>query len=919
MGVFNELKGMASGPLGKALGLAGATASIGGALLFFGFFSRSALFGLVGVPTLSLDYIALIEWGARALVDSVSLIFLNWFRVGILVSCLILGILAIMTWDTDRVSRYCRSPKLCLITYAIAFLLAALHLISMIDAAKLSSNADRDEQFHSARSAIAKAHKISGWSYSAEAGALWQSTYRLGGLWRLLPPFLYAEHVQSTDSEATLGQPTRVSPQARARAEDLYGWLFMASGLAFLATSLLRRWRIWLRKTVDDLPLDQFADSLQDGLSRKRFALRRLEACRIALEPLVVLAVLLSALLVPTAHGSLAIPTIGFEEVIVTMRAGKPCDAFETTTPATSSSLACSEESLQEAAEALEIYTGALGEVLSIRSENNDNTEALASFRSTFNAALDSAIKSECDGPLVDLWLRRPHPAIYRQFPKVGDYFWEEWHRRVQSETPLRFGHILQYPRGESADVLSIFGTMVEKTPLSDGRWYLNELPRNCIDQVVVAPSLHRAKFKALAQRAKGHDVSSEDLFELGSIWQPAVLPAAVAKLNTATLDVPRLGPLISGFGTQVRIFREYEPTAAQALIEKLGKIARDSAIAFDLRSAALTSLSQAGGVAAARVLAETLEVLGPNAQDERLGPAITAAGYLLKDVNLAQKEWGGQADLKNIHDRLFAFVQSVASDQRVNASLRATACTAMHNSGHPEAAKTIVRTAEAGFREGNEIVVGSCVTSIGLANAQSGRDLLHHVILAEDNSPGNVRLKGASMTALYRMGFMDGNQIVNLFVRASSQDTKQTIALYLEDASSPEVARALMKCFRDSSLSWEDRGYCISGLRLIDVDDDGDLYVDEVRSAVEKNQDPRIADELCATMSEFNLRGALGYRSIIEENRCPSARHLPTDPGLRRIFYLQEIFADGSGEPTPNAMQLLLDQLQGAEGEESE
>lgn len=821
---------------GPALKLAGRTALIGALLLFFGFLSQSALFRFAGLPLLSADPTAWVEAGAMALVDSFGQALSGFFRPFLVVVLLGGGLLLWLFRERPKLRRLASAPLLCLVTEVVFLVLAVTLVVGLIGLAQRADPARWEGRVEMAREVRDEALTEGRWSPTDLHEAVWRTTYEITSPpWTLLnslarfnakngaaSSLVGSRH--SLHTPRPYGEPLRLSPAAGEAARELYGWVFLTG---FLLAGLVLAVRLWSRWLAEDVPE---SSDVPRGVDHDLLGRLRIEpthvsaATRRFVEPLLTLAAVLVIALLPVAHGVLAQPGIGHEEVIVRLKDQESCAPDgEGDPPATEHSSEgegrngpddtrnaeqvsarviherCSRGKLDALASVGFDYASSLLLVLSTR-PGPAREQVMGDYRDATDKLMDSALEQACVGAFQQVWQLRPHPAVYARDPVAAQYFWDRWQEVQARASNLRFGKILHYPRGAQLEKLPLFETVTNQTPLHRGRWALRELRRECVEETIVVPDLVHAHLDSVIRTLTANP-DSPAFRELNLYVHPATLQAAIDLLERRIMSSDAQGVLITLTGTLAGVFKDYEPDLVDRAEKDLQAILLDADASLFHRRSAATALHLVGGAHGARALAEALDAIGEPEAANRLGPIITSAGYLAQDVWSTLEELGGTdldrlppgacaaelpgpdgyRDLRQVGTRLNCFLRHVATDPVITAdsSNRASACTALELARRGGAGRDILRTAEMALEGRDPVTLGTCVSALGSARVREGRELLRTVSRQADPwVPTDVRQ--VALSALYSLGLDEEVEVILALYLGDENEFVAQAAAYL-------------------------------------------------------------------------------------------------------------------------------------------
>jgi hypothetical protein len=887
--------------LGPVLKLATSTAAIGGLLLFFGFLSQSALYGFAGLPMLTLDPTGLIEAGAAGIVESVGLVLASPARMVILTLFLAAAVALALYRDAGPVRRLLRSPGLCLALQVGLLALLASLLPALIEIAAKGSPVRWEERVRAAEEAQWEARAETPLSPTAEQERVWETTYRLES--RLWTPLNWLAGWGNGPAEgpetatAGYGQPLRLARGATGKARQLYGWLFLVTVLMALVVLSLHVWRAHLDSTADSEPSEQDPSAVQRSGPRGRGPARDhvIDTCRRLVEPLLIVAAFLAVALVPAAHGVLAHGGFGHEEVIVRLRAVEECSADAGTGTAgqeaadwsellaqggaapPSPPTECSGEMLDGIDEIQEQYAGALQRLIQTRPEEDEWQARLAEFQGATDFLIDSAAGSGCVIALQRVWQLRPQAAVFRRAPEAAQYFWDRWQEVQAHYSRLRFGYILQYPRGASTDKLPIFETITPQTPLRRGRWALREIRRDCIEETIVVPNPVEAHVRNVLRRVRVRPDSSA-FGELGLYPHPLALRTAIELLGERSVSVDRQGVLITLTGTLAGLFHDQEPRLAREAADLLFSILVDIEAPPVHRGSAATALHLVSGPYAAARLVEALDRLGDEGM-RSVGTSITAAGFLAQDAwrahegqrtALAEPGEEGEDDVySDMAKRLVDYLRFVAAADDSGVSDRATACSALASTGHPAASEGILLGLEQAVAKRERVALATCITAAGKAKIERARPVLWEIVREpEPWVPAGV--SRAALSQLWALGLSSEADLLFEVYLSSDRERAQGAATFLEDADARDMGELLLGCAEDPGRGFEPRRRCLYGLLLVAQFEDGDAgFADRVARLTREAESDEIKETGCMVLRELELRNGLAARFHLEDGLC--------------------------------------------------
>lgn len=946
--------------LGPVIKLATSTAAIGGLLLFFGFLSQSALFGFAGLPMLTLDPTALVEAGASGIVDSVGLALSSPARM--IVITLFLGLVLVVSLYRHRgsVARMLDSAALCLALQLVVLVLLASLLPAEIEIAAKGSPVRWEERVQAAERSRLDTLVAGELDPETEQDRLWSTTYQLRSF--LWSPLDWLAQRSAQDPEGLLaeldrevagyGQPLRLSRSATHRARELYGWLFLGIVLLTLVALGLYLWRVRLepvratggRVSGADRTADRGSVVGRRGKRRIPRPLRRnvVDTSRRIVEPLLVLTAILAVALLPAAHGVLTHRGFGHEEVIVRLRSAEGCslvepepsdsaaripgdgvgppggsEAAEFVTPASVLAAGveeeppegCSSKTLRELQKATDAYSLALKEVIQERVNEGRWLAAQGQFEEAVDALVGETVEASCVVAMQRLWQLRPHPAVFARAPEAAQYFWDRWQDVQARHGRLRFGYILQYPRGQSDGELAIFETVTPQTPTRRGRWALREIRRDCIEETIVMQNPVEATLENVVERLAVNP-NSDAIDDLNRYLHPITLRTAVDLLADPTVSFDRRGVLVTLTGTLAGLFYEQEPALARRAADILYEILIDPAVPIHHRRTTATALRLVSGPYAAQRWIDVLEERG---RDEMrlLGTATTSGGYLARNAWQAHEELrqrlgaGERGDdglsesrYRSIADTIVAHLKWIASAEDSTSEQRATACTALLSTGHPGAPPGILQALDISRRLEEHVSFATCMTAAGNAGVEAVRPLLREVVLRPDDwMPAELVTAGVPL--LYGLGLTDESELVLHQYLSEDLDHFRQAAFYLEDVEPQAIGDVLLDCAEDTAREAGIRRRCLYGLLLISRFEDGDGgLADRTGRLAEPTVSDGLRETACRVLWELQQRGGIAARFELGEGNCAGYGEPALAPDQRERWerYLEELAGPGAG-----------------------
>ncbi len=881
-----DAKALAQRAIEPLLKIAGSSALIAGVLLFFGFLSQNALYAFAGLPRLSMDYIAMLESGATGIVDTISLMMGSVLRVVLLTLFFVAFLGFWLLRDTPLLKRLARSHWLFLGAQLFCLVLVLSLLSTQVRIAEQGSPSRRAEVEQQVRAKLSSTRMDHDWSPTREHEMLWAETYRLSGAWSVLNPLAQKKARQDSNWQSDrLGQPLRMSPTASRVAADLFGWLGLATLGVFAFAIGLRLWRAWLTSAAPSAAGTSSWIPLPDHV---------LTTSRRLLEPLVGILALATVGLLPIAHGIMARPGIGHEQVIVRLKRTSACvpelattianrdpdhaDAPGTIAPAGSVLLAgdapCNQGQLETLQEPLRIYSQALLDVAQSRPGENANERVSRDFRSAVDLVLEGALELGCVGALQRVWQMRPHPAVYARNPLEAQYFWDRWQEMQVKSTHLRFGTILQYPRGQLGNEILLVERIADQTPLRRGRWALRGIQRDCIEETIVVPSLVDDHVD-LIQRTVAEAPDTRMISDLGLYFHPASFRAGVNMLEADVLPSNARGFIISIVGTLAGVFETYEPIYFERAVAYFAKVLTDPEEAYGHRRAAATALRLAGGPHAGQALQDAIEDVGLDVVANRLNESISSAGFLLSDImrmrrgaNLAEPAPHHEA----LESRLIATLRHYAVTPTISDENRSATCTALELLGTHEAASSIAIDAlRVSIENRGAISVRTCLSPLRFARVDEASLLTGQIVrgeIGDDWPPTSVR--EYALMILFAIGLDQEAETVFSAFTEPAPGLARRAAVYIEDVESGDMGELLLSCAENEHDPYL-RARCLHGMLILEDDEDGDSgFAKRIETFVSRTDiDPMLAERGCRVLHEFKARSGFVAEFAIDRGVC--------------------------------------------------
>ncbi|MCA9693672.1 MAG: hypothetical protein KC636_29040, partial [Myxococcales bacterium] len=927
------------------LKLFGSAAAVATALVFFGFLSQSAHFGFAGLPVLSLDYTALIEVGATAIFDSVSEMLGGSARSLVLLLALALALGCWLASGLPWMRRVTRNPLAMFAAHVMVLVLVVVFLYGGVRVTQMGTAEEQRPLVATAVEARAQAADVGAWPPSALHAAEWRATASLVGFWGQITDVLIAREAP-TDAEVESfephGQKIRQGDAAAAlRARDLYGWMFLFTVMFMFEVVLLYMWRRWLQRAVisahlDDRPVDEQSSPVDP--------LRVLRVTALLVEPLTVVSVLLCAAIIPVAHGVLAHDRIGHDEVLVQLRPTEECipgpafsgwdvpqleevavldvaappseDVLKDTKDPPARKLAplraCALPDLSAFDEVADRFGQALYEVLAEQPDSETYGPKLAAWREAVDGLFELARRRHCIRIYQHLWDLRPHPAVFERHPLVASYFWARWNEFQALTSHLRFGHILHYPRGTTHDSLSLFSTVIERTPRHRGQWVLQEIPRACIQDVTVLAELSAAVRAPVVARRLLTTRQTSPLRHYYRQPSPAALRELLAHYRERNLSLEQRIKIVEFMGVMARLFERHDPRLSERTVDLLISVMGDAALAVELRAAAARGLEYAGGAYAADALAsapvtalpEEIEVARIRALGVMIREALAFADELTaigatRSCEDGQASAPAQCRAQAVADALVDELVQIAGDPSDRVSAREAACAALGGSRHPQAPPQLEALARAVKGEGQAKVLDACVVARGVLSSPSAREFLVEHLQGFRALPEST---AAHAFALLARGGLSGHEALFVDVLSHGSPHLQGLAAAeLPRMRASAVDPALLRCAqeeRDPAVA----ELCLRAMMLVG---DGNRGAPEVVAALSdmsnktREEGPKAA--VCEVLHCYGARGNTEAAEIAAgacgEYSCPGR---PNDlfDRLRKLPVLPTGASEGGDAP---------------------
>ncbi len=240
--------------------LLGGAAGVGTALLVVGFLSRTGSYGVAGLPMISMDPTALVEVGAAATVDALSVVFGSWLRVGVLILGLLAAMAAVMLKDHPTVVRWLSRRNLALVFSVICLAVAVDLLIGLVGVARLADPNNRPAVRADLVETIEEDRESIFWSTQKEIRTTERATVPTES--RLLSTLQFTGLLNGssrTANSTSSGYSIRRGA-VRHEARELFGWVVIWLVILCELAVAVRAWRGWLehQKAKAELETPEF-------------------------------------------------------------------------------------------------------------------------------------------------------------------------------------------------------------------------------------------------------------------------------------------------------------------------------------------------------------------------------------------------------------------------------------------------------------------------------------------------------------------------------------------------------------------------------------------------------------------------------------------------------------------------------------
>lgn len=716
--------------LGRFFTLFGSAAAVVAFLVFAGFLSEFALYRLVGIPRLSFSPTSLIESGAEVLIDSLSLMLGSTSRI---VAAIVGFGLVIWLWGqhertslqplarSARALRWCRMAVL-----AWAFVLLA-GLISFVEHGLDSEGADLERAaayYHDIPKPREVMRRVEGLTYDVP----W---YRLPNWATSMLDDPVAE-IGEGWADAPQGMPTRVLPESREAARHVFGWLTLSVLALATAGALLSRWRLWL----DELEKDRSAAATVGPTASASGFARWLSGHRVhgmdgALQflvaPLTLLLTVAAMALLPIAHGLLARPSVGSEQVMLRLvpkakasggEQGKPTDSEKASAqgedPEAQSASAQGEDPEANSSgskagtewltlkpcigdrgkleSARSKFFSRLTDVLQIRSSEPEFEDRLEAYRSATLAFATAVAEARCEDALALLWTSRPPVGLSAVAPEVYAVF-QNVAQTTFKHQAVAFGTILRYARDK--EPLMINDIARARDAGSRTHWELRAFERREIESMLVMPGIDGLHERAATRSLQAKPDSIRPIEELMSSPGIEALNGTLHLIRDRILHLNPTGVAVTSIGAKAWVASAQRPDLTGLAVDLLFDLARAAPSERwpdkddELRGAAVTALSLTRSLYAASLLATELEKerrqpCPPIHETIAMRPlrcipqTATTVGYLLADFAAEFRVYKVPARVRALRSNLTDFLIDRVVESQGSFDAQGAACSAL-------------------------------------------------------------------------------------------------------------------------------------------------------------------------------------------------------------------------------------------------
>ena len=554
------------------------------------------------------------------------------------------------------------------------------------------------------------------------------------------------------------------------------------------------------------------------------------------------------------------------------------CDSESKTTKARR----CGNEQASKASDLAEVVNSSFADLVRTRHKPAKFDKSMDAFRKADDKLVKWTIESACQEGIDAMENVRPAPGLFLEFPEASEYFLSSWLDLQVRLSSTVSGYILRYPRGEDRDEIILFDAIIHRTVATPGRWLIRPIQSGCVAKITVA---EEPWVEELARASREYDFSLQtgDAFQRilsrlrpeAAVLQMRQLLAVQVRQN---MPIPQLGPALTALGTVLGAIRLTEPEITMEGSRLLAEIVEDVRLAPDIRGAAATSLGLVGGRWAASKMSGLIDRAGvlddpTRWHNEILGTAVTAAGIL------AQPPWTSRrpglsflpfvAGPELYRRNMVRFLEVVLMDQEMPSGIRGAAATSLHRARASNSVAEVLGVIREARNKKDLVLLGPCITSLGLLMAEEGRDILEDV-LDDVSLPDNFR--GAAAWFLLGIGpFKSTEALVDVITDPSTTDDVAEAILPAMQYVDMEVATPrVVECFGSHLVDAEHRVFCLGLLKRFSTTDDGDNgLAEDVYRVLRDAENPHIVRRAaCEGLLVLMKRGGYRARRLFEAEK---------------------------------------------------
>jgi hypothetical protein len=905
---------------GPFFALFGSGAAVTALLLSAGFLSDFSAYRLAGLPRLSFSATALAETGAEVVVDTFSLLA-GGLRIFVLVAMLIGVIFLWAFYDARRVRPFTTSVPLYR-AFRLLALVAALFIFgSLVDRTQRSLTGDEYSSTtieNALRAAYSdhfpdplerqialerpgyelRFYRVPNWAADAERE------------WRGLLDWLRAKLGKPLDAASydnVQGIPLRVLAESRTAARHVYGWLALSLVVLVAAVVLLGWWGRWL-KASQARRLARNTDGPDDqgtaGRWRSRFA-TGLRAIRHALErclegnmaapierlvgPMTFLLTVVSLALLPLAHGALARPYLGGENVMVYLAAQPAPSAKSTPTDPREKTVAgtdrfnCSQDTLEGLSDARQLVSEAMRDYAQTRpTVEEEFQQKRLRYAEHVQAFAMAVIASNCGEAVREFWAAQPPTGLAAQAPDIAELYRHSL-LRVTNAFSVRLGTILTYPR--DTQPLTLVENIVPKQEYQSGQWSVQALERQAVSESVVLPNVLRRRLSQVSQLLQ-FEPDHDSRFELLVAPTPDALEIALNLLEQRRLTSKTAGVAVTAAGTMAWVSAYERPDLARRAIDYLADLADAAPSAYwpdkdeDIRGTAATGLHLTRNPYAAYSFAGALDRSGPltdcsvdNGRPRHLGcigTSTTAAGYLLQDVSSEMKHFVNgpvPAPLARTQHTLLAYLVAIVVSHNVSDEVRGAACTALGLAGAGNPSLELRERFWSELREADPskypFSTPACILQMHAMRLDGPhhRQYLREVLLGKWKKPASQsdarNIEEAAFLSLRNVGLSGESELIfDLYAHPERSKVGKLVSGRLADVAPEPLAKRLLGCAQAADTPVADRARCLNGFTKLHVSFVGDDGTAAAIREIAAKDDAELRTAACSALQAFSQRG---------------------------------------------------------------